>query len=179
MSSVCRSLFAAALLLAGCQREERDFRQPPAESVLVENLRLSDLRPGPPGPPPPPVANPAYRESAYAISEGQRLYSWYNCGGCHFHGGGGIGPPLMDELWIYGSQPENIHATILQGRPNGMPSFGGRIPDYQVWQLTAYVRSLSGLTPKDAAPARSDHMSNEQPPAQMEPPKPKMTGSPP
>ena len=121
----------------------------------------------------------AYQENAYAISEGQRLFSWYNCAGCHFHGGGGIGPPLMDDLWIYGSEPQNIHATIIQGRPNGMPAFGGRIPDYQVWQLAAYVRSLSGLTPKDAVPARSDHMSNESPPTTMEKPSPKMTGSPP
>ena len=26
-----------------------------------------------------------------------------------------------------------------------MPSFRGRIPDAQVWQLVAYVRSMSGL----------------------------------
>lgn len=73
---------------------------------------------------------------------------------CHFHGGGGIGPPLMDDLWIYGSEPENIFATIVQSRPNGMPSFGGKIPEFQVWQLAAYVRSLSGLTPKDSRNGR-------------------------
>jgi cytochrome c oxidase cbb3-type subunit 3 len=170
----------AAILLTACEREQRDFRQPATAAEQVETLRLSDLRPGPPVPAPPPMpGNTAYRESAYALSEGQRLYSWYNCVGCHFHGGGGIGPPLMDDQWIYGSAPENIHATILQGRPNGMPAFAGRIPDYQVWQLAAYVRSLSGLTPKDAAPIRSDHMSTEQPPAKMEPSAPKITGSPP
>ena len=37
-----------------------------------------------------------------------------------------------------------------------MPSFGGHIPDEQVWQLAAYVRSMSGLVPKDAAPSRDD-----------------------
>ena len=41
-------------------------------------------------------------------------------------GGGGIGPPLMDDRWIYGSAPENIYASIVQGRPNGMPAWGGR-----------------------------------------------------
>ncbi len=167
-----------AAALTGCEREERNFVEPPPTSSAVESLRLSDLRPGPSSPPP-AAENSAYQENAYAISEGQRLFSWYNCAGCHFHGGGGIGPPLMDDLWIYGSEPQNIHATIIQGRPNGMPAFGGRIPDYQVWQLAAYVRSLSGLTPKDAVPARSDHMSNESPPTTMEKPSPKMTGSPP
>jgi cytochrome c oxidase cbb3-type subunit 3 len=40
-----------------------------------------------------------------------------------------------------------------------MPSFGGHIPDDQVWQLVAYVRSLSGLLRKDVAPSRGDTLS--------------------
>ena len=35
----------------------------------------------------------------------------------------------MDREWIYGGQPANIFATIVEGRPNGMPSWRGRIPD--------------------------------------------------
>jgi cytochrome c oxidase cbb3-type subunit 3 len=167
---------ALAAALIACEREERRFRQPPAASAALQNLRMSDLQPG--SPPPSPGAGRAYDESAYAISEGQRLYNWYNCVGCHFHGGGGIGPPLMDDQWIYGSGPENIFATIIQGRPNGMPAFGGKIPEFQVWQIAAYVRSLSGLTPKDAVPARSDHMSAEHPPASIEPQAPEKTGRP-
>src|SRR5881227_440650 len=46
-------------------------------------------------------SNP-YDKSAYAISEGQRLFDWYNCSGCHSHGGGGMGPPLIKKEWIYG-----------------------------------------------------------------------------
>jgi cytochrome c oxidase cbb3-type subunit 3 len=69
-----------------------------------------------------------------------------------------MGPPLMDEQWIYGSDPENIYATIVEGRPNGMPSFRGKIPEYQVWQLVSYVQSLSGNVPKDAASGREDHL---------------------
>ena len=30
----------------------------------------------------------------------------------------------MDAEWIYGSHPEQIYSDIVQGRPNGMPSFG-------------------------------------------------------
>jgi cytochrome c oxidase cbb3-type subunit 3 len=43
----------------------------------------------------------------------------------------------MDEKWIYGDAIENIVATIREGRPNGMPSFRGRIPDDQIWQIAA------------------------------------------
>ena len=78
--------------------------------------------------PPPPTVSP-FQDNAYGISEGKRLFESFNCVGCHSHGGGGMGPALMDDRWIYGSRPENIYATILEGRPNGMPSFGAaRLP---------------------------------------------------
>jgi cytochrome c oxidase cbb3-type subunit III len=155
-------LVAISLLaLGGCERERRDFVQPPAMSTAAQSISVSELHPAGLSAPP-PAAN-IYSESAYAVNEGKRLYTWYNCGGCHFHGGGGIGPPLMDQDWIYGSDPQNIFATIVEGRPNGMPSFSGKIPEFQVWEIVAYVRSMSGQLPKDVAPSRSDHMMVTQP----------------
>ena len=65
----------------------------------------------------------------------------------------------MDGRWIYGGEIENIVATIREGRPNGMPSFRGKIPDQQIWELAAFVRSLSGNVPKDAATSRNDDMN--------------------
>jgi cytochrome c oxidase cbb3-type subunit 3 len=109
-----------------------------------------------------PVVN-EYENNAFALSEGKRLFSQMNCVGCHAHGGGGMGPALMDSKWIYGHQPEQIFSTILEGRPNGMPSFRGKLPDYQIWQLAAYVRSLSGQTSKSAAPGRDDDMQSKEP----------------
>jgi cytochrome c oxidase cbb3-type subunit 3 len=73
-----------------------------------------------------------------------------------------MGPPLMDDKWIYGSSPQNINATIIEGRPNGMPSFGGKIPDSQLPQIVAYVRSMSGQLSKDASPGRNDDMSGKK-----------------
>ena len=32
------------------------------------------------------------------------------------------------------------------------------MPDDQIWQLAAYVRSMSGQAPKAAAPSRNDSM---------------------
>ncbi|MBV9403811.1 MAG: c-type cytochrome, partial [Acidobacteriaceae bacterium] len=74
----------------------------------------------------------------------------------HSQGGGGIGPPLIKTEWIYGGEPENLFDTIVKGRPNGMPSWGGRIPEYQIWQIIAYVRSLNGLQPRSATAGRND-----------------------
>jgi len=147
------------LTLIACEREERRFKEEPGASP--SHVRLSELQPGP-GVPAPQAAGP-YEENAYAMAEGKRLYAQFNCVGCHANGGGGIGPPLMDDKWIYGSAPANIFNTIVEGRPNGMPAFGTKIPNYQVWQLVTYVRSLSGLVPQDATSARSDHMQAKIP----------------
>jgi len=147
---------AVAATASGCWREKRDFRGAPAAAARFAPVRIAPLQPGQ-ALPEQGVIGP-YDNNAWAISEGQRLYGWYNCSGCHFQGGGGIGPPLMDDEWIYGSDPENIVATIVEGRPNGMPSFRGRIPNQQLWQVAAYVRSLAGLTPKAPSPGRDDDM---------------------
>ena len=69
-----------------------------------------------------------------------------------------MGPALMDDTWLYGSEPAQVFASIAQGRPNGMPTFGDKIQEAQIWQLVAYVRSLSGLVNKQVEPARSDEM---------------------
>ena len=142
------------MLLLACEREKREFRTSPPGMSSTTPARQSALQPGP-ARITSTVAGP-YDENAYAISQGQRLFSWFNCVGCHANGGGGMGPPLMDEEWIYGSAPENVYASIVEGRPNGMPSWGGRIPNNQVWQLVAYVRSLGGLTPRTAVSSRAD-----------------------
>jgi len=77
------------------------------------------------------------------VVAGKRLFAQYNCNGCHSSGGGGMGPDLMDGGWIYGSRLAQIHQTLVEGRPNGMPAWGGKIPDQELWQLATYVRSLS------------------------------------
>jgi cytochrome c oxidase cbb3-type subunit 3 len=151
------------LATASCKREDRGYRVDPPSADTIQTLTLTDLRAGN-SPTNAPVQND-YEQNAYAISQGQHLYNYFNCVGCHAHGGGDKGPALMDDKWIYGSRPEQIFATIVQGRPNGMPAFRGHIPDYQVWELVAYVRSLSGQVSKQAAPGREDHMqTTPQPP---------------
>jgi cytochrome c oxidase cbb3-type subunit 3 len=149
----------ATLCFCACKREERGFRVQPPAAESINAKSLTDLQPGPQTPP--TTIKNEYEENAYALSEGKRLYSAYNCNGCHSQGGGGMGPPLMDEKWIYGGRPEQVFSTIVEGRPNGMPSFRGRVPDFEVWQLAAYVRSMSGQAPKDAAPSRDDHMQGK------------------
>ena len=165
MRAVACGLLAVAML-AGCERERRDFTVPNGEQ-LSQATRLTDLQAGSPSQP--ATVDSPFEDNAYGLSEGKRLYNAYNCVGCHARGGGAIGPALMDHRWIYGSRPEQIYSTIVEGRPNGMPSFGGRIPDQQLWQIVAYVQSLSGNVGKDAAPGRNDDMNAAEPENRREP----------
>jgi cytochrome c oxidase cbb3-type subunit III len=146
---------AAVAWLSACERERRDFSVPNGDQ-LSQATRLTDLQAGSPSAPG-TVDNP-FRDNAFALSEGKRLYTAYNCVGCHAQGGGAIGPALMDHRWIYGSRADQIYSTIIEGRPNGMPAFGGRIPEDQVWQLVAYVRSMSVGLRKDVEPSRADSL---------------------
>ena len=80
-----------------------------------------------------------------------------------------MAPPLIDGRWIYGSGPDEVLQSILEGRPNGMPAYRAYLDDQQALQLVAYTRSISGLAPRDAAPARPDHMSVAPPNNRMKP----------
>jgi cytochrome c oxidase cbb3-type subunit III len=174
MSTTTVRLVALSLLLtiSACERETRDFNPPPtrSEAGLATDFvaGAGSLRPS---------ANPAER-NALAVSDGKALFSTYNCTGCHANGGGGMGPALMDDEWVYGYYPDQVFRTILEGRPNGMPAFRGRIPDRQVWSLAAYVRSMGGLVATDVAPGRDDHLSGKKPESSTETMQPSNSASP-
>jgi cytochrome c oxidase cbb3-type subunit 3 len=79
-----------------------------------------------------------------AVERGMHAFNAFNCSGCHMaNGGGGMGPALSNNRWVYRSSPANIYLTITQGRAKGMPAFGAMLPDRTVWELVAYVKSLS------------------------------------
>jgi len=44
-----------------------------------------------------------------------------------------------------------------------MPSWRSKLTEDQIWQLAAYVRSMSGQPSKDAVSSRAESMSNTAP----------------
>ncbi len=152
---------AAAVALPGCDRETRMFSKAASNAPAPQiAARQGGLRPGENGEglTETSATHTFDGKNAYDASQGRQLFHWYNCAGCHSNGGGGMGPALMDDKWLYGNLPEDIYRTIMEGRPNGMPSFKGRIPTDQAWQLVAYVRLMGGLTSKEIGSARSDEL---------------------
>jgi cytochrome c oxidase cbb3-type subunit III len=165
------------LSVSACEREARPFPERTATATGTPRPAQSQLYPGSASPAESSTASP-FQENAYGIAEGKRLFEAFNCAGCHAHGGGGMGPALMDDRWIYGSRPGNVFASIVEGRPNGMPTWRNKIPDQQVWQIVAYIQAMNGQAPIDVLPGRSDHM-NAGTPENLRPAQPPVeTGTP-
>ena len=96
------------------------------------------------------TTNP-FANDPVALQDGRRLFNWYNCSGCHGgHAGGGMGPSLRDPVWLYGNRDDQIFDTIAQGRSKGMPAWGTKIPEQQIWELVAYIKSMG--TPQEPDP---------------------------
>src|SRR5213593_4313964 len=85
------------------------------------------------------------------MGEGRQLFVRFNCSGCHGgRAGGGMGPSLSDADWLYGDAEAQIFSSIAEGRAHGMPAWGTRLNEDQVWKLVAYVKSLR--TPNEIQP---------------------------
>jgi cytochrome c oxidase cbb3-type subunit 3 len=135
------ALSGAALLLAGTVAIA-----PPA-AAQPPTVAVTTLFPGGGKAPPEDPRAKLYQGNPYYIAEGKRLFGWYNCNGCHFNGGGGIGPPLITDAWRYGGRIDQIFDSIYEGRPNGMPRWGGKLSDVEIWEIAAFVNSLSTAPP--------------------------------
>jgi len=155
MSSVCdrsgtllmAGVFAFAFLsTTACNpapAEAANEGAPPAVPVAVGPV------PGP-GEAAASPTNP-YSGNPVALAEGRRLFVYYNCYGCHGgHGGGGMGPSLRDPKWKYGDSDAQVFASIAEGRGEGMPAWGTKVPQEQIWKLVGYLKSMR--TPSEPDP---------------------------
>jgi mono/diheme cytochrome c family protein len=88
-----------------------------------------------------------YEDNVYQVSQGGRYFTWYGCGGCH--GADATGPlALGDPLWVHGSDLHAVYAFIARGHSGKLARYGDLIPAEQLWQLTAYVRTLPDIAPE-------------------------------
>jgi len=83
---------------------------------------------------------------------GMRMFG-NNCAQCHgADAKGSYGfPNLTDGDWLYGGSPDEIKASITNGRQGTMPAWGDIIGDQGVTDVTAYVLSVNG---REAEPAQ-------------------------
>lgn len=90
-----------------------------------------------------------------AMDSGRRLFLTY-CSTCHGSDARGTQgfPNLADNDWLYGGQPEQIKASIMDGRQGAMPAFAAVVGDKGVEELANYMMTLGGRK-ADAAMAEA------------------------
>jgi cytochrome c oxidase cbb3-type subunit 3 len=90
-----------------------------------------------------PTAPNPYSGDKTGMAEGRQLFNRMNCAGCHGdHGGGGMGPSLRDVDWMYGATDAQIFKSVAEGRARGMPAWGTKMNDDQIWKIVAYVKAF-------------------------------------
>jgi mono/diheme cytochrome c family protein len=107
-----------------------------------------------------------YTDDPEKIKEGRGLFLSYSCNGCHGgNGGGGMCPPLSNEVWVYGSDDDTLFRLLTLGSDRlqaagyyrigmenvvgPMPPFGQLIKsDDELWKIIAFVRSFYNGDPK-------------------------------
>ncbi len=145
-SALAAALITVAFFAVACTQKSSDSAPTGAQPAVTI----------PVGPVPGPgkavnlPKNP-YEGNEVALREGRQLFVWMNCSGCHGgHGGGGMGPSLRDPVWIYGSADARIFDSIAHGRAHGMPAWGVKLPEDQIWKLVTYIKSMR--TPNEPDP---------------------------
>jgi cytochrome c oxidase cbb3-type subunit 3 len=94
-------------------------------------------------PPPAGTLKNPLRDKKQAAEEGGKLFSAFNCDGCHAGGAAGaVAPSLSDGRWRYGGSDGEIYHSIFYGRPRGMPAWGGTLPPEAIWRLVTYLKSI-------------------------------------
>jgi mono/diheme cytochrome c family protein len=110
-----------------------------------------------------------YEDFASVADEGHKKFMAAGCNGCHGGtGGGGMGPPLTNQVWVYGKDNDTLFRLIALGSDelqkegysrNGsenvvgpMPPFGGIVKsDDDMWKIIAWIRSVNPSSSASAA----------------------------
>ena len=85
-----------------------------------------------------------YTGKPEAIQQGRTLWLQNGCSACHgVMGGGGMGSPVIDDVWKFGSDDQTVF-KIIKGQIDAqtMPKIFNGLSDDDVWKIIAYVRSL-------------------------------------
>ncbi len=92
------------------------------------------------------------------LSAGGKIYS-VNCIACHrADAGGGIGPNLTDDYWIFDGDIAGVYTVISEGgRPGkGMISWKQDLKPSEIAQVASYILSLHGSNPPDPKEAEGE-----------------------
>jgi len=91
------------------------------------------------------------------VAVGQKAYAT-NCASCHGEKmTGGIGPNLLDKIWLHGGSPTAIYTTVTSGvAAKGMPTWGPVLGAKKISEVVAFIVSKHE---SDEPEMRSAHLA--------------------
>ena len=115
-----------------------------------------------------------HADYASVAEEGRKAYLAAGCNGCHGMGGGGMGPPLTNEVWVYGKDDDTLFRLIALGSDElqkqgysrkgsenvvgPMPPFGAIVKsDDDMWKIIAFIRSINPSSAAGSSAAVEPH----------------------
>ncbi|HYB34249.1 MAG TPA: c-type cytochrome [Steroidobacteraceae bacterium] len=105
------------------------------------------------------LKNPYQDTDAAAVPAGGKLWLSYGCNGCHGGtGGGGMCPPVTNDIWVYGGDDDTLFRLVAYGSQTlqskgysrkaqenvvgPMPAMGQVVKTTDdLWRILAWVRS--------------------------------------
>ena len=109
------------------------------------------------------LKNPYNKDDPKLVEEGRKIYLGYSCNGCHGGtGGGGMCPPLTNDIWVYGDDDDTLFRLIALGTDKlGRPRkrterVKGPMPPFEelfdtadeLWKIMAFIRGAKELRDK-------------------------------
>jgi cytochrome c oxidase cbb3-type subunit 3 len=88
-----------------------------------------------------------YENNVYQVAQGGRYFTWYGCGSCHGLEAAGAAN-LSKRRSTHTLTFDQDYAFIADGHGGKLAIDSKRMPAEQLWQITAYVRSLPQLAPE-------------------------------
>ncbi|HMK87122.1 MAG TPA: c-type cytochrome [Steroidobacteraceae bacterium] len=119
------------------------------------------------------LMNPYKDTQSDIVSQGEGLFRSYACSGCHGGtGGGGMCPPLTNDIWVYGGDDDTLFRLVTLGSDalqakgytrkghenvvGPMPPMGAIVKSADdLWKLITFIRAHYNGDPsyKFGAPA--------------------------
>ncbi|MCC8539463.1 cytochrome c [Xanthomonas axonopodis pv. poinsettiicola] len=94
----------------------------PAAAPPATSNPAAGPAPDPATPPAPPATvvpipkGPEVKVTPELVAEGKKIYFSAGCNACHGGtGGGGMCPPLTNDVWVYGGDDDTLRALISEG----------------------------------------------------------------
>jgi len=142
--------FALLCALTGMRTAAAD---PPADTAKISPVDL--VKSAPKG----TLVNPYKDTQGDIVAQGEALFSSNACSGCHGPtGGGGLCPPVTNDIWVYGGDDDTLFRLIALGSDGlqaqgysrmgresivaPMPPFGSTFKSSDdLWKILAFIRA--------------------------------------